>query len=203
MNNKILSLTEEFCPITCWFRRKIILSTTNNLNNKISELIRVINYYFFVDIKFPFLRNKTFHSYQSIHDSVQSYLLWLSPEVVLMTVKFKLFQCIQKFCHTMGIFPSQPNSKRSFRWKTLLYLLPPIIFLVPLVIFLLTIADSMQEYGLSVFMITSVCVSISNILGTIWCMPNILEVIEKFEQIIEKSKYKTGACIEWRTDWWH
>lgn len=52
------------------------------------------------------------------------------------SMKLKSFQCIQTFCHTMGFFPSQPNPERTFRLRTALYLLPPILFLVSSVIFL-------------------------------------------------------------------
>lgn len=62
--------------------------------------------------------------------------------------------------------------------------------------FLLTEADSIQEIELAVFTLTSVMASINNIMVVIWNMPSILKMIEKFEEIIEKSK------SEWRIDWW-
>lgn len=113
-----------------------------------------------------------------------------------MTVKLKLFQCIQKFCKTMGFFPSQLNPRRAFRLKTLLYILPPIFFFVSTLIFLLTNADSIQEYDMAVFTLTSLIASIINILVMIWNMPKILILIGKFEEIIEQSKYFV-RCTEW------
>lgn len=62
--------------------------------------------------------------------------------------------------------------------------------------FLLTEADSIQEIELAIFTLTSVMASINNIMVVIWNMPSILKMIEKFEEIIEKSK------SEWRIDWW-
>lgn len=113
-----------------------------------------------------------------------------------MKLVIKLFQCIQKFCDTMGFLPSQPNPTRTFRSKTALYVLPPILLFVSTVIFLLTDADSIQESELAVFTLTSVMSSIINIMVMIWNMPSILYVIEKFEEIIEKSKW------EWRRFKW-
>lgn len=100
----------------------------------------------------------------------------------------KLFQCIRQFCHTMGFLPSQSNPARTFRLKTLLYVVPPILFFVSTIMFLLTEADSIQEIELAIFTLTSVMASINNIMVVIWNMPSILKMIEKFEEIIERSK---------------
>lgn len=109
---------------------------------------------------------------------------------VSIKFKLKLFQYIQKLCHTMGFLTLQPNPSRSFQLKILLHLLPPILCLVPSVMFLLTEANSMQDYELSIFVISSIFECVACISVMIWNVPHILEVIEKFEEIIEKSKFR-------------
>lgn len=61
------------------------------------------------------------------------------------------------------------------------------MLLVSLTIFFLT-TDLIQEYELSIFLITSVIISITNILDMDRNMSNILLLIEKFEDIILKSE---------------
>lgn len=61
------------------------------------------------------------------------------------------------------------------------------MLLVSLTIFFLT-TDLIQEYELSIFLITSVIISITNILDMDRNMSGILLLIEKFEDIILKSE---------------
>lgn len=62
--------------------------------------------------------------------------------------------------------------------------------------FLFTAVTSIQEYELSIFVITSVFVSMTNILVMNQNMPENLKVIETFEKIIEKSKLaNTEMCL--------
>lgn len=102
-------------------------------------------------------------------------------------VRLKLFQYIQRLCQSMGFLTSQPNPRRIFHSKILLYLLPSIVFLIPSLMFLVNVADTMQEYELSILVITSVILCITCILAMISNMQKILNVIGKFEEIIEKS----------------
>ena len=106
-----------------------------------------------------------------------------------MTTKMKLFQFTQMLCYSMGFFPSHSNSRHAFRWKLFLYLLPPILFFISSVLFLLTFADSMQDYVVSVSMITSTFICIVDTPMMIFNMAKILEVIEKFEELIETSEH--------------
>lgn len=108
--------------------------------------------------------------------------------IEVASIKMKLFQFIQKLCHTMGFLTSEANPRRVFRLKTVLYLSPSILVFIPLMTFLLTAANSIQEYELSILMITSELDCLTGISVMICNMQHILEVIGKFEKIIEKSR---------------
>lgn len=89
----------------------------------------------------------------------------------------------------MGFFPSHQGPNRlQVQLKILLYLLPPISYFISSVVFLLTTANSIQDYTLSILMTTSIFTCVSYIVVMISNMPQILEVIEKFEKTIENSE---------------
>lgn len=100
----------------------------------------------------------------------------------------KLFQSLQKFYRITGIYPSSSNRNHSVNWKILLILLSLIQFAVLTGVFFITEANSIDEYGTSFYGSISALLGVVDFLINIWKMANILRLIGKFEEFINKRK---------------
>lgn len=102
--------------------------------------------------------------------------------------KMKLFQHLLKFLEALGIFIQKSSQDWKQKSRTLFYLLSPIQLIAPTGAFFLFQAKSIREYiqSLNVTIMVSICVVL--ILISTWKINDILELIEKFEQFIEKRK---------------
>lgn len=101
----------------------------------------------------------------------------------------KLFECVRKNCKLIGIDFSDQNQSYFVYSKIILIYVPTIFALISSFGFLIFKANSPQEYDMSYFMIISSCASIAYFSVIIWKVPTILEMINQFEENIEKSGF--------------
>lgn len=100
----------------------------------------------------------------------------------------KLFQFVQKFYQTMGIFSSQPSQLIWLNVKKIFFLFFITASFISISSFFLFKASTISEYGSSFSGALSDLYALLDLLITIWQMPNILKLIRMFEIFIEKSK---------------
>lgn len=111
------------------------------------------------------------------------------PTSNMASSSIKLFQFIQKFCRTIGIYSPKPNQNRyrysSMNWFTIFCFDQ---FIISTASYLLFEADSMSEYSITLFicLITIGCKIFSLI--AFWQVKSVSECVENWEKFIEKSK---------------
>lgn len=99
----------------------------------------------------------------------------------------KLFQFTQNYCQILGIY-SNKNRYKLIAMR-LIVVFCAVVFAAALIAFLLYDAKSMCEYGVTVFILTSICVGMyAYFFTSIWERENIFKFIENCEKFIKKSK---------------
>lgn len=106
-------------------------------------------------------------------------------EIVRRTMK--LFQCVEKSCQMMGISLSYQNLTFKFTLKTIFLLMSTILFFCSSIGFLLFKGNSAEEYEISLFFTGSAFSCIGNFAIIVGKMSKILQIIQRFEDIVEKS----------------
>lgn len=107
-----------------------------------------------------------------------------------MADPFKLFVYVQKCLKRVGIETPKENQKRLISAKSAFFLLFNIHIFILMVISHITATESIHEYALS-FYFTSTSLVVISIYGfSIIHYADIIVLIGKFEQFIEKSKLK-------------
>lgn len=105
-----------------------------------------------------------------------------------MPARIKLFRSVQKFHQWTGIYPSEPNQSYSFDLRSAVILLSLILPCISSAIYFLfktqTIAERAQMFYLS---LTEICM-IVNFVTMCLEMRNILQLIGKYEEFIQKRK---------------
>lgn len=101
----------------------------------------------------------------------------------------KLFQSIRKFYQEAGIQPPQPNQNYSFQWNHFFCIFFLIQLLCSTMAFILFEAKSVVEYAEAFFPSSTVVAALLNFIVCILENTNILQLIVKFEEFIEKSKF--------------
>ena len=117
--------------------------------------------------------------------------------ITTMDSSLKLFQLVQKFYQTMGIYPSL-----TLNWKNLIFLLAMILQLIGLFAFFLFESTIISERGMVFFGITTNFYSLSDYSITLWRIPEILKLIELCEKFIEKSMYYTLIWLTYPLFYW-
>ena len=108
----------------------------------------------------------------------------------------QLFQCVRTACQRMGIFLYHPNQNQTFNLKIVLTVLPILFFIISSMAFLLFEAQTMQDYQDSFIASSStIMASLNFAIIVFWKVPKMLEMIESFEKIIEKSKFFSKKSI--------
>lgn len=105
----------------------------------------------------------------------------------------ELFEFLREFYQKMGFISSRPAHRiYAFNWKTLLLLLAPTYFCISTFLFMLFQANSLQDHTKFMDLSYWTASSFQSVLIfviTILKMPNIIKVIKKFEEIIQKSEW--------------
>lgn len=105
-----------------------------------------------------------------------------------MANSIKLFQFLQKSYKTLGICPSQDHEGLAFNTRNVIFLFCYAQMFLSVLAFFIFKADTMLEYGNSFFMFETQFYIAMDFLVLMWRITNILELIEEFEEFIEKSK---------------
>lgn len=105
-----------------------------------------------------------------------------------MTSSLKLFQSVQEFYQTMGIYSAQSNQLLSFNVKKVFFLFSITTTTISIGLFFLFKASTIQEYGSSLGGASADLYSLLDFVISVCQMPNILKLFELFEIFIEKSK---------------
>lgn len=109
-----------------------------------------------------------------------------------MAGSIQLFQSIQKFYRTLGIYPDPQSNLFNYRnlFAIFCYLLNGISALA----YFLLEANTISEYGATFFTFISEVYILYFLFVQMWQMPNILKLIASFEKFIEESK---RALVHW------
>lgn len=102
----------------------------------------------------------------------------------------KVLQSICKFYENVGIKPPQPNKYYSFQWKHLICLLFLIQLFCTATAFILFEAKSVVEYAEAFFPSSTEVAAVICLTVSISKISTSLQLIEKFQEFIEKSKLK-------------
>lgn len=108
-----------------------------------------------------------------------------------MASSMKLFQSVQSFYCTMGVYPPEPNQRLSFRLKRIFFPLSSFITFLALVAFFFFEAQTVEQYASAFHGSITELVILADFHIIAWQMPNILKLIENFERFIEKRKHKS------------
>lgn len=106
----------------------------------------------------------------------------------IMAGALKLFQSVQQFYQTMGMYSSQSSQLLSPNVRKAFFLISITAITVSIGWFAVFEASTIQEYGMSFYGVFSDLYALLDLIITTWQMTNILKLIELFEIFIEKSK---------------
>lgn len=106
-----------------------------------------------------------------------------------MARPIKLFRFTEELYHTIGIYALQSKEVRLFNLKNGFCTFVWIQMGTLSGAFFLFKAERLDEYGISFHVTVSVAAGLFYFITTIFQMGNILELIEKFEEFIGRSKY--------------
>lgn len=102
----------------------------------------------------------------------------------------KLFQSVQKYYRTLGVYAPQSNQNYAFNWRNLVVLFALTQGFIFTMAFCLLQAKTVREYGDSFYVSVTEFADAIYFLSNIWKMRKFFKLIEQFENFIEKSKSK-------------
>lgn len=111
-------------------------------------------------------------------------------QLLNMANRIKFFCLTQIYFQTLGICPTNPNQKYSFNVTSFCILFSMILMITSTASFFFTKAETMEECLQSFYFSTTEFTFVMCFLVNIWKMPNILQLIGKYEEFIEKSESK-------------
>lgn len=117
-----------------------------------------------------------------------------------MAGSVKLYQTILKCYDTTGVYSIQSNQSRPFNLRSFIFLLANVLYFVSELTYILFRANTMLEYGFSVFLGLTTANASAQFMLTISRMPNILKLIEMCESFIESSKLMMLSQMIW-SEW--
>lgn len=104
-----------------------------------------------------------------------------------MATSTHLFQSIQKYYQLLGIYPTLLNNKCSPNARNLMVLFCYVQYGISALAFFVMEAESVLEYGISFYTYISMLYCVYYFLILYKQMPKILQLIEQFEQFMDKS----------------
>lgn len=107
---------------------------------------------------------------------------------LMMANTLKLFQLAQVYYKTLGIYPTKPNQKYSFSATSFSILLIMAVDFISTATFFFLKAETTQEYSDSFYVSSSTFNFIICFAINVWKMSNILQLIGKYEEFVQKSK---------------
>lgn len=106
----------------------------------------------------------------------------------MMANTLKLFQLAQAYYKTLGIYPTKPNQKYAFDLTSFLILFILLVDFISTVTFFFFTAETAQENSDSFYVSSSTFNFIVCFVINFWKMSNILQLIGKYDEFIQKSK---------------
>lgn len=103
----------------------------------------------------------------------------------------KLFLFVQNVIRMLGIYPPLEDGKVPFNSRNLFVLFCYAQLWIPVALYFVLKANTMQEYGATVFIILTFFYIALDVLILMWQMYNILNLIASFEEFIKKRKLQT------------
>lgn len=112
---------------------------------------------------------------------------WTLFRLAIMAVEIKLFRSVQKFNQMTGIHPTQPNQKYSFTYISAAILLSLILPFISRTAYFFFRAQTIAEHAQIFYLSLTEIVIIINFVIMCSEMRNVLQLIEKCEEFIQKS----------------
>lgn len=106
-----------------------------------------------------------------------------------MAVEIKLFRSVQKFNQMAGIHPTQPNQKYSFAFISVAILLSLILSFISKTAYFFLRAQTIAEHAQIFYLCATEIVMMINFVTMCLKMRNVLQLIEKDEEFIQKSQF--------------
>lgn len=103
-----------------------------------------------------------------------------------ITSTMQLFQLVLKHLQTMGIYSIQSNKTHSFNSRILFFSLFIMLLFTAMTVYFLFGAKTIPEYANSFYRSIAELSVFMDFGLTIWLLPNILMMIENYENFIEK-----------------
>lgn len=109
-----------------------------------------------------------------------------------MAGKIKLFESVQKHNRSMGVYlhSNNDNFERSLNVKNIIFVSVFIQMIFCMVAYVIYEAKTVFEYGGCFFGEATAVTTVSYYLIQVWQIRNIMQLIEKFEDMIEESEKK-------------
>lgn len=138
----------------------------------------------------PFVREASIW-YLNVYENGQKVPTVFSPILTtIMVGKIKLFSYIRNSFERVGINPPKTNQNQLISSKNVFFLIYNTQIFISMVISCVTSATSFFELALSFYLCTTTFViTLLYVLSILHCV-NIHDLIENYEQFIEKSKLK-------------
>lgn len=106
-----------------------------------------------------------------------------------MAALIKLFQSLQKYNQILGIHPTKPNQSYSFNLRSVFVLLSLISLFTSSAAYLVFKAEAIAEYAQCFYLCITPLAIFINFVAICLKMRNILQLIEKCEEFIQKSSF--------------
>lgn len=133
--------------------------------------------------------------------TLDSHLYEIFAFACLKFDKMKIFQLIQKTFEASGIRRAQAHKKHPFNKKNSTIYLFLIQFTISVHLFLIFQAETFREYADSFFMCMSTIFVFVCFMVTLWKQKNIFDLIDDFEDIIERRRMKIFS-ISWKDSYY-
>lgn len=119
--------------------------------------------------------------------------------MVITTIK--LVVSVKQYYRTMGIYPKQPNQYYTINARNIFFSLSMALISISTSAFFIFKASSIREYAETLYIASTQMTGLFIFLITFWKMPKILAIIEKSEELIEKSKFQLKIHPLVKLDW--
>lgn len=102
----------------------------------------------------------------------------------------EFFQTLCKIYRAIGIYPVQPNQYYSLNARNMMILILGAWFFVAIVLFILYDANNVVDFAELFFQALSAFICSIQFSLCFWQIPNILNLMKRFDEFVEISKFK-------------
>lgn len=105
-----------------------------------------------------------------------------------MAYTVTLFQSVQEYFQSMGIYPTQPNQRYSVDWRSFLILISMLVIFIPSSGFFFLKAETREEFYTTFYISSTVLTYVGCFVVNIWKMIKVRELIARSENFTAKRK---------------